>query len=66
MIDNPSPVDATKGFGFLTPVGEGDDVFVHHLALLDGLESLHPEQRVAFDIVPGVKRPMAENVRAER
>jgi CspA family cold shock protein len=56
--------NADKGFGFITPDGDGPDVFVHHSAIqADGYRELHENQRVEFDIVPGDKGPQADAVR---
>jgi len=51
-----------KGFGFIAQDG-GDDVFVHHSAILaDGFKTLEEGARVTFDIVDGQKGPAAANV----
>ena len=52
-----------KGFGFITPEGEGKDCFVHHSAIqAQGFKSLAQGERVEFDIVDGQKGPAAQNV----
>jgi CspA family cold shock protein len=51
-----------KGFGFISRDG-GDDVFVHHTAIVgDGFRSLDEGQRVEFDVTDGKKGPQAANV----
>ncbi|HOO45689.1 MAG TPA: cold-shock protein [Deltaproteobacteria bacterium] len=53
----------SKGFGFITVDGGGDDVFVHHTSInQDGFRTLDEGQRVTFDIVDGPKGPQASNV----
>jgi CspA family cold shock protein len=52
-----------KGFGFITPEGEGKDCFVHHTAIqAEGFRSLTEGDHVEFDVVDGQKGPAAENV----
>ena len=52
-----------KGFGFITPEGGENDVFVHFSSLQgDGFKSLAEGQRVSFDITAGDKGPQATNV----
>ena len=38
-----------KGFGFITPVGGGEDVFVRAAALVDGTQPLNEGQNVSFE-----------------
>lgn len=53
----------TKGFGFITPEGGGEDCFVHHSAIqADGFRTLNEGDRVEYDVVAGKKGPAAENV----
>jgi CspA family cold shock protein len=54
----------TKGFGFITPDGGGNDIFCHHSASqASGLRSLKEGQTVEFDIKEGKKGPEADNVK---
>ena len=46
----------TKGFGFITQDGGGEDVFCHHTAIkADGFRTLAEGQKVEFDVVKGPK-----------
>jgi cold shock protein len=54
--------NAEKGFGFISRE-DGDDVFVHHTAIIgEGYRSLDEGQRVSFDVTQGKKGPQAANV----
>jgi CspA family cold shock protein len=54
--------NAGKGFGFISREG-GDDVFVHHSAILaEGYRSLEEGQRVEFTVVQGPKGLQAASV----
>lgn len=53
--------DADKGFGFLSQ-DEGEDVYVRSDALAEGVDTLHPRQRVEFDMVSGRRGPQALRV----
>jgi len=56
----------SKGFGFITPDGGGEDVFAHFSAIqTKGFRSLAENQRVAFDITEGPKGKQASNIRPE-
>lgn len=57
--------NAEKGFGFITPEGGGEDLFVHHSAIqMQGYRDLSEGQRVEFDITQGQKGMQASNVRS--
>lgn len=54
-----------KGFGFVTPDGGGDDLFVHFSAIQgQGFKTLQENQRVSFDATTGPKGMQASNIRA--
>ena len=55
--------NASKGFGFITPDDDGDDLFVHHSEIkTDGYASLDEGQKVEFEVGQGKKGPCATNV----
>ena len=57
----------TKGFGFITQDGGGDDVFCHQSAIqADGFRTLAEGQAVEFDVTRGPKGLQASNVRVVR
>ncbi len=52
-----------KGYGFITPDGGGDDLFVHHSNIqMSGFKTLKEGQKVQFDAAKGKKGPEATNV----
>jgi CspA family cold shock protein len=53
-----------KGFGFITPEGGDEDVFVHHSEVrMNGYATLAEGQKVQFDLGQGQKgRSCATNV----
>lgn len=54
----------SKGFGFITPDGGGEDLFAHFSSItMDGYKSLREEQRVTFDITDGPKGKQAANIK---
>jgi CspA family cold shock protein len=55
----------SKGFGFITPEGGGNDLFAHFSAIQgQGFKTLTEGQRVTFDITNGPKGQQASNIRA--
>jgi CspA family cold shock protein len=55
-----------KGYGFITPAGGGDDLFVHFKAIeSDGFKSLKEGQTVSFVAEKGQKGMQAAQVRPE-
>jgi len=54
----------SKGFGFITPEGGGDDLFAHFSAIQSqGFKTLQEGQRVTFDVTTGPKGQQAANIR---
>ncbi len=52
-----------KGFGFITREEGGEDVFVHHTAILaEGYRSLKEGDQVSFEVTQGPKGLQARNV----
>lgn len=54
--------DAEKGFGFVSNPGD-EDVFVGRAVLPEGVEELHPGQRIDFDFAAGRRGPQALRVK---
>ena len=55
----------SKGFGFITPEGGGEDIFVHFSAIVtDGFRSLAEGQQVEFEVIKGDKGLQAKAVRS--
>ncbi len=56
----------SKGFGFITPDGGGEDLFAHFSAIQSkGFKSLKEGQRVSFDVTEGQKGKQAANIQPE-
>lgn len=55
--------DTKKGYGFITPDGGGEDLFVHFKEInMEGFKVLQEGQRVSFVAVKGPKGQQATNV----
>jgi CspA family cold shock protein len=55
--------NADKGYGFVSPEGGGDDLFVHFSAIKgSGYKSLDEGQRVSYTVTEGQKGPQASDV----
>jgi CspA family cold shock protein len=55
--------NADKGYGFITPDGGGEDLFVHHSAIVgEGYKTLAENAKVEFEPEQGAKGPQATNV----
>jgi len=53
-----------KGYGFITPDDDGQDLFVHHTAIAgSGYKSLEEGAKVEYEEAQGAKGPNAANVR---
>jgi CspA family cold shock protein len=50
----------TKGFGFITPAGGGQDIFVHVSGLMD---QIRENDKVSFEVQNGKKGLNAVNVK---
>jgi cold shock protein len=56
----------SKGFGFVTPDGGGEDLFAHFSSInMPGFKTLTEGQKVTFDITDGNKgKKQASNIQA--
>ena len=55
--------NSEKGFGFIAPDGDAEDVFVHYSEIQgSGYRSLEENQRVQFEVGQGAKGPQATGV----
>ncbi len=53
----------SKGFGFIKPDDDGNDLFVHRSNVETADQSLTDNQQVEFEVGQGRKGPEAQNVR---
>jgi cold shock protein len=52
-----------KGYGFISPDGGGNDLFVHHSGIAgDGFKSLEEGNKVSYEATQGQKGMQANNV----
>lgn len=57
--------NAQKGFGFIQPDSGGKDVFVHISAVeRAGLQGLHEDQKISYDIEDNRGKSAAVNLKA--
>jgi CspA family cold shock protein len=55
--------NADKGYGFITPDDGGEDLFVHHSAIVgEGYKTLAENAKVQYEPAQGEKGPQATNV----
>jgi cold shock protein len=53
----------SRGYGFITPEGAQDEVFVHYSAIQEnGFRTLHTGERVEFDLIDNPSGKQAANV----
>ncbi len=54
----------SKGFGFITPSGGGEDLFAHFSEIQsDGFKTLAENQKVEFEVTQGRKGLQASKIR---
>lgn len=52
-----------KGYGFITPAGGGEDIFVHYSAIqADGFKTLSEGDQVEYEVEQGPKGMQATSV----
>jgi CspA family cold shock protein len=55
--------NADKGYGFITPDDGGEDLFVHHSAIVgEGYKTLAENAKVVYERGEGAKGPQANGV----
>lgn len=55
--------DSSKGYGYITPEQQGEDVFVHYSEINDGgLKNLTAGQQVEFSVEDDPRGPLAVEV----
>ena len=55
----------SKGFGFITPDGGGEDLFAHFSEInMQGFKTLKEGQKMSFEIVDGKKGKQAAKIQA--
>ncbi|MDQ3730549.1 MAG: cold-shock protein [Pseudomonadota bacterium] len=53
----------SKGYGFITPDGGGEDLFAHFSAIkATGFKTLTENQKVSFEVTTGPKGKQASNI----
>lgn len=55
--------DEERGYGFITPDGGGEDLFMHVRELLGTEDEIGIHSRVEFDVVGGARGPRATAIR---
>jgi cold shock protein len=51
-----------KGYNFISPDDEGEELFVHYSTIEGGFKSLDEGARATFEKIQGRKGPQAESV----
>lgn len=52
-----------KGYGFIQSEAGGEDIFVHHTAIVaEGFRTLNQGERVSYEVEEGPKGLLAKNV----
>jgi len=54
----------SKGFGFISPDDDGDDLFAHFSEIQDqGFKTLREAQRVSYEVKTGPKGKLAASIK---